>query len=347
MLEVIKIDSLKLRIPLYKVTFVDSTFAEKYQKIYVETGELDENINLDKHKVDITNGITTRIAVIHCIRGTFGEEQLEIQCNAKQLGHKYFDGISQNTIRDIYDYIINLKIIYVSFKDFLNAYVSDIDFCYDVKVTPKAMIEANTEIYRNIKINYYKYVSKPFRKIKGNVGMQFNTREKATPAKPYIKIYHKTLELESKSNIFAETYLQGQDWKDIGRLEYTLKNSKHKKYLDLHFYTLEELLQLDTNILENIIFSGILQYIVKKTILREYSDLSPTDRLLLHYINRLVEKGADKQSIYSALHIFEIPQERSRMKKKLKQLVENVDDKERMVANKETMDFLRKLRLDF
>lgn len=347
MLEVVKIDSLKLRIPLYKVKFVDSTFAEKYQKIFLETGELDEHINLDKHKVDIKNGITTRIAIVYSLRGSFRQEQIEIQCNAKQLESRYFEGINQETIKTIYEYIINLKIIYVSFKDFLDAYVSDIDFCYDVRVSPLAMAEANTEIYRNVKLSYYKFVSKPFRQLKKNVGIQFNSREKATPARPYIKIYHKTLELETKSNIFAEAYLQNQDWNDIGRLEYTLKNAKHKKHLDLHFQTLEDLLHVDTNILENFIFSGILQYIVKKTILKEYSDLSPTDRLLLLYINRLVEKGADKQSIYSALHIFKNPQERSRMKKKLKQLVENVDDKERMVANQETMNFLRKLRLNF
>ncbi|WP_299548489.1 hypothetical protein [Seonamhaeicola sp.] len=346
MLNVVKIDSLKLRIPKYKVTYVDPTFAAEYVKVYEDSGLIDEHINLDKHKVDVSNGITTRIAVFHAVQGTMCEEQIVIQCNAKQLRGNYFLGINKNTIKDVYHYIMDLNIISVSFEDFLLAYISDIDVCYDVVVSPEAMREANREIYRNILPSMYKFVGNPFAK-KTNTGLQFNIREKATPAKPYCKIYHKTLELQYKSCDFANTYLKTQNYENIGRLEYCIKNSKHQKHLGVGLRCLNDLLNIDMNVLERIIFSGVLSYIDKKTILFEYKDLSPTDRMILYFINKYISNGADKQSIYSVLNTYENPQERSRMKKKLTQLVENVDDQNRLVSNQETLNFLRVLKLDF
>jgi len=346
MLEVIKIDSLKLRIPRHKVTYVDPTFAKEYQKIYMDSGEIDEHVSLDKHKVHIENGITTRIAVFHALQGSKAEEQIVIQCNAKQLREEYFKGITPLTVITLYEYIIGLKIIHVEFKNFIRAYVSDIDLCYDVKVKPATMIEANAEIYRKVKPSCYKYVSRPFRQ-KGNVGIQFNLREKATPAHPYVKIYHKTLEFKCKSNEFASNFLNNTDWEDIGRLEYTIKNTRHKRHLGLAFTTLEGLFKVNLDELATHVFAGILCYIEKQTLLRETKDLSPTDRLILHFINRCISHGDDKQIIYAGLNIFEVPQERSRMKKKLVQLMEQVDDQDKLIANQETLNFLRTLRLDF
>jgi hypothetical protein len=356
-LELAKIDSLKLRIPRHKVSYVDSTFAQEYKKIFVDTGEIgtkknpktgefEEHINLDKHKVDVTKGISSRIAVFHSLQGGQAEEQIVIQCNSKQLKHRYFEGITWQTIKDLYEYIIGLNIIYVDYRTFLNAYVSDIDFAYDVKVSKGAMMEANQEIYRNVLPSCHKFVGKPFRK-QSNIGIQFNVRDKATPSRPYVKIYHKTTEFETHSNEFAEAFLKGQDYSDIGRLEFTLKNTKHRKHLDIHITTMKDLLDLPQETMQNVCFSGIGNYLFKKEIMREFKDLSPTDRLILHFINKDIEHGADKQSIYAVLHSFDNPQERSRMKKKLTQLLEQVQDGEKLVANAETMNFLRALKLQF
>jgi hypothetical protein len=346
MLNVVKIDSLKIRIPLHKVKYVNSTFASKYQKMYMETGLVDDHINLDQHMADFTDGISSRIAVIHTMQGGIGEKQIAIQCNAKQLRDRYLEGISANTVKDLYDYIIALKIIYVDYSDFLDAYVSDIDICYDVKVTPETMREANQKIYLNVTPTKVKYVSKPFAR-KDNTGINFNSRDKAVPSLPHVKIYHKTLELESNSLEFAEKHLKGQDIKDIGRLEYTIKNYKHKKRLNIDFTSLSDLLNITAKHLETIIFSGVLVYIDKKTILRNYKDLSPLKMLLLHFIDRDIKNGSDKEAIYASLNIFDNAQERSRMKKQIKYLLENVEDKKRLLANKETLDFLRQIRLEF
>ena len=305
MLEKIKIDSFKLRVPRVNVNFVDPKFSAKYQKLYSDTGEIDEHINLDKHKVDITKGITTRIGVVHSMDAKGGGEYVVFQINAKMLKNKYFQGINRQNIKNIYKFLMSFNLVFVEYKVFLDGLISDIDLCFDFNITREAMVETNQKIYENVLPYCYKYVSKPFRK-KTNTGLQFNDRSKSTPSKPYCKIYHKTTELETKSEEFANHFLKNTDYQNIGRFEYTMAQE----------------------------------------IIKEYKDLSPTDRLLLEFINRLISRGSDKHNIYTALNIFDIPQEKSRMKKKLFQLLEKVNDKHQLIANQESMQMLRVLRLD-
>lgn len=349
MLEVIKIDSLKLRLPLYKVEIIDSTFCEKYKKLYIDTGEEGKEVNLDKHKVHLENGISTRIGIAHVQMGSTAQEQVFFQVNAKMLKEDYFLGLTKETFPKAWKYIMDLQIVYCDYKTFLQAYVSDIDFAFDTEVKVWGMREANWEIYRNVKPENYRFVEKPFTR-GTNIGMEFNKRDKATPGKPFVKIYHKGLELKYKSNEFAEAFLQGQDFENIGRLEFTLKNSKHRKHLGLEFVTLEDLLEMEEGqkqILKKAVFNGIFCYISKSSTMRKYRDLSPTDQMILYFIDRYIEKGADHQAVYYVLETYETPQEKSRMKKKLKQLLENVENKKRFIQNEEAMSFLRTLKIDF
>lgn len=345
MLEKIKIDSFKLRIPRVNVNFVDAKFSAEYQKVYKNTGEIDEHVNLDKNKVDITNGITTRIGVVHSMDADGGGEYVVFQINAKQLEKKYFEGICRSNIKLIYKYLMSFNIVFCEFSVFLDGLISDIDLCFDFNITREGMQETNQKIYEKILPYCYKYVSKPFRK-KTNTGLQFNDRAKATPSKPYCKIYHKTTELETKSEEFAKHYLTDICFENLGRFEYTIKNSHHKRFLKLNYQTLNDFLKIQHKRLEQFFFNGIKSYTMATEIIREYKDISPTDRMLLECFNRLISRGSDKQNLYTILNIFDIPQEKSRMKKKLINLLENVDDKHRLLANKESMQMLRILRLD-
>jgi hypothetical protein len=345
MLEKLKIDSFKLRIPRVLVKFIDPKFASKYQKVYTNTGEIDEHINLDQNKVNIENGITTRIGVVHSMDAEGGSEYVVFQLNSKQLKHRYFEGINRQTIKIIYNYIMDFKIVFVEYDTFLNGLPSDIDYCLDFSVSLESMQETNQRIYEKILPYCYKYVSKPFRK-KTNTGLQFNDRAKATPSKPYCKIYHKSTELKHNSEQFANEYLKNVDFENIGRFEYTIKDSKHKRYLKLNFKTLDDLLKIPQKRIEQFFFTGIKNYTMAQEIMKDYKDISPTDRMILELINRLINRGSDKHNIYTVLNIYEIPQEKSRMKKKLFDLLEKVDDKDRLISNQESMQMLRVLRLD-
>lgn len=328
------------------VQYIDPTFCEEYQRIYISSGMIEEAINLDKHKVSVVNGISTRIAVMFFQEGGMTREYIIIQANAKQLKSKYFEGITLHNVEDLYHYIMQLQVIYVPLETFIHeSLVSDIDIAYDVNITPKGLGDAISALYTNIKPSAYRLVGKPFRQ-KTNVGLQFNIRDKATPAKPFIKIYHKSLELEFKSIDFFEAFIKEQAYDNIGRLEFTIKNSKHRKKLNLHnMKTFFDLLTTSSKTLENIVFSGLLKYINKQDVIREYRDLSPTDRLILYFIDKYISSGADRQSIMNVLNQFDVPQERSRMKKKITLLLDNVHDEKVMIANQEARNFLRQIKI--
>ena len=90
MLNFPKIDSLKLRIPRHLVEYIDPTFCEEYQRIYINTGMIEDTVSLEKHKVSLVNGISTRIAVMFLLEGGMTKEYIIIQANSKQLKKKYF-----------------------------------------------------------------------------------------------------------------------------------------------------------------------------------------------------------------------------------------------------------------
>lgn len=352
-LQKIKVDSLKIRIPIECVKVVSSTFLEKFQKLYV-TGEIAEDISLESHKTDITDGITTRIGVVVCRVGKDeSKEFIYIQANAKMLKSRYLEGITLETINLIYDYVIALGIIEFSFEQFLDSFVSDIDFAYDVNISPENMILMNQKIYSKIHQNKLKYVDKPFRK-DSNIGLQFNRREKATPSLPFIKIYHKGIEFEHHSKEFYEAHLKGFNLSNYGRLEYTLKNAKHQKHLGISIKTLRQLLEVDRLMIENIVLRGIPEcYVENRIVIRDYGKITPVDKMLLYYMERLIEQGSDKQDLFSVLKLFSgndsaSRRDHSRMKNKLISLFETMENgnKKRAAKNKEINDVLRVLKIE-
>ena len=60
---------------------------------------------------------------------------------------------------------------------------------------------------------------------------------------------------------------------------------------------------------------------------------------ILYFIDKYISSGADRQSILNALNQYDRPQERSRMKKKLLQLIDKVQDEKVMIANEEARIF--------
>lgn len=353
-LQKIKVDSFKLRIPIEKVTFVSTTFCEKFKKLYINTGELDEDISLEKHKTDITNGISTRIGVVCCRVGKDeSKEFVYFQVNSKMCRERYLEGITLDTIKGVYDYIMALNIVFVDYEEFLCGFVTDIDFAYDINITASLMVELNKRIYSKIREDRFKYVDKPFGK-QDNVGMQFNKRDKATPSLPFVKIYHKGVEMKHHSNEFYDAYLSGTDLSNYGRLEYTLKNAKHQKHLGISIKTLNQLLEVDRMLIENIVLRGIPEcYVEKRLVVKDYSKVTPTERLILHLMTELVNHGGDKQSIYSVLGTFDSSnaterKDMSRVKKTIDNLVFMMDTgtKKSMKVNREVNDVLKILNFD-
>lgn len=342
-----KIDSLKLRYPMSHVKILNNAFNSQYQRIYLDSGEIEEHVNLDKHRMNVDNGISFRCGIAHFRAGKDANDCIYLQLNSKMLRQNYFKGITSNTIEELYDYVMSLKIISIPFDLFLEGLASDVDICFDYHAEIESMQKANYVIYKNVLPSHYPYVGKPFAQ-KANTGLMFNRREKATPTRPYCKIYHKTAELMYKSSDFANAYLQGVDFSNIGRLEYTIKNSRHKKRLKIHYSTLDSLVRIKESKFKSIILSGIPMYVREKTTAKEFKELGTKDALLHYFLNLLIEKGADKYQIYQALNMFEDqPTKKYRTKKLIDNLINNVDDQGRLITNEKALNILRQMKLDF
>jgi hypothetical protein len=350
-LQRVKVDSLKLRIPLEDVSIVSTTFREKYQKLYV-TGELDECFSLEQHKTNITNGITARIGIVsHLVTQHTSKEFIYIQANSKMCKGRYLEGITLDTVKCVYDYIISLKVVYFTYEVFLDSFVSDIDLAYDVDISVSDMISMNQAIYSTVKVNMVRHMDKPFRS-SDNVGLQFNRREKATPSAPFIKIYHKGLEMAHKSKEFYDEYLSMFDLSRYGRIEFTIKGAKHQSHLGISIKTLRQLLEYDRLFLDNLVLEAIPKnYIEKRVVIKMNKESSYMDKMLLFCMNELIASGRDKRDLYSMLSQFggdsaKERMEKSRVKKKIDAILSQIDSSEQLDKNERVRNVMRILRLD-
>ncbi len=345
MLEIAKFDSLRLRIPYDEVKCIDTTIEEKYHKFYPNTGEISKIEEMDLVKWDETNGIKTKISIANLINNGILEKVFVLLINAKQLKERYFEGITIDNLPLVYEYIIKLNFIHFTYETFLNGFVSDIDICYDIKVTVPTMINSNREIHNNVKPSCARLVRPPFKR-KDNTGLNFNERNKATPSKPHIKIYHKTCELSTRSIDFTTAYLNNFDIEDIGRLEFTVKNRGHFKYLGLYPKTFKDLLEVSQAKLQDIVFSGILKYIDANGNIKDYSKLTPSETLLLKVIELAKDRGATNENFHMLLNVFECRTRKNRAKKLLCKVLFEDREKRALETSLENQAFFEKLKLN-
>ena len=334
MKDIVKIDSLKLTFPRNAVQIIDGKFTEEYKKIYIKTGEIDEeHINLDKHKVEKIKGISSRIGLGLWQMGNQQNEVMFIQVNAKMLRDKYFEGITWDNWEMVYNHIINQGVIYLDHRTFLSGLISDVDFALDGYAEPNLFIDFVTKLYSDVLPERHKFVSKPFRRAT-NIGIQFNKREKATPARPFAKFYHKGLELQYKSEEFARHFLQGQDYQNLCRLEVTLKNSRDKAYNHLsQLKDMKDLLDLDQKKRMKFVKSAVPKYLHRLDRFVYDDSLSPTDKYISWLLQLLADRGYGKAAFYAGLEILDDKQKRHRMKKKLQRIIDNIPDQELIDKN--------------
>lgn len=344
----IKIDSLKLMFPKESVIIVDDKFNAEYSKVFLHSGEVEQHVNLDKHKVEKIHGISSRIAMAYWMQGDQSSaEVFYVQINAKMLRERYFEGITFENHHLVYDHIMNQKIIYIDERTWLNGVFSDVDFCYDFEAPPKRLVEVNNHVFRHVRPNMFKYVDQPFKQLKkGNVGIQFNRRERATPARPFTKIYHKGLELKSKSSDFASKFLTKINFDNFARLEVTLKNSRDKKYFNMsRTKTFKDLLELEEEKREEIIFSALPKYLEKQKRKEITEDVLPFDRYILWVMSLLVDRGYGKAALFQGLDLFENKDQKHRVRKKLERLIGELPDQNKLESNMKIDDILQQLRI--
>ena len=215
---------------------------------------------------------------------------LTILMSSKILEENYFEGLSIDNHKNVYQKLISMKVAFFDYDSFINAECTDIDFRKDIKTTmlrdliPMLVSSARTSHLSGTGI-------RSFQK-KENMGVQWSDRKGATLKNPYLKIYHKTIELNNNSIEFKNEYLFDFNISNIVRAEFTLKDKKHLRKYNIQSQKFIDLLKLSqekkTSILSKIVNIHLMPRFIKPD--RPLKQLSPTDlifyNMLCYFSNR-------------------------------------------------------------
>ena len=334
------IDSLKLRIKKSEIKILDANILLPYIKFYPDNMSFETALNDAEPFTKIIDGITYRYYFkSYPNKQGYIEEFLVLQISAKMLKQKYFEGITKNNFENIIEDINKQYVIHITKDVFLNALVSDIDICIN------QLIDINSyETAVSLMNSYPKSSCKPLlHMIKKtnkmgkiiNLGLDFNKREKATNSRPYCKIYHKGIELQTKSLTFYNAFLsplKSSFLDNLVRYEFTIKAYDHKKYLTekgllkSELKTFKDLISLDATELSNIAKSGLNHYLEPRKTQTIATELNPIDRLISFYISELINKGSDIDDIKHVLNFYDCPVTKSRIKSKINSILKHLNN---------------------
>ena len=346
------IDSLKVRIPLYKAK-ISNELRNKWILVNEETGEYDPDyFKTNSLKYD-DDGIKVKAALEkqQTVNKT-SEEYLIILISSKILGSRYFEGITKENIKIVYDYLIMLDFASFSFDTFLNhSACTDIDWKKDIIFNePEKLFKTVCSMSKFNNKKGYGYRSFNDKK---NQGIEFSDRKtQAFKTNPYFKIYNKEKELIYKSVQFYEKYIKGKGFKlkNRIRLEATVKNKKHLRLLGVMDNSLNTLLNLSEKRKYDIFKTAVNAHLnpLVPPLKKHRGDMNPNDIVIYNMMQLLVLKGLPEETILnSSLNGIDLPSTRSRKKKALKNIYSNYlkgtdQDKE----NKEVGDVLIMMGLE-
>lgn len=296
----VKIDSFTLLIPYLEETkhqlIVSQTFTESYAKVY-GTGELEDDPTFYTNYVKTENKDSKTFLKYKNIERLFNGERkkfIQIMITSKLLKGEYFEGLNSVNIDQIYNYIIADQVIRISKEDFLNSYVTDIDLCRDFKTDLEGFKKLKQFMLELVIPGKESLLNSKRIDSKDVFGIQYNERHKATPSKPFAKLYFKSKELLEKSTSFYEANLldfEKEIIEGISRLEVTIKAYKHKERLGIgNIKSLNDLLSIPNSDLENIFNSIIKEYYESTRKLKEENSdkMKTSDLILLNGIDYIL-----------------------------------------------------------
>lgn len=285
----VSIDSFKYFIPLSELDVIDMTILDSFTIIKLNDRTQDfeqiKNFKRDSKKVKETN-----YQIHYSIGNFFGEEHLIIGINSKLLEVDYFQGITINNIKKIYEKIVlHNVVLFNSFEHFLKGKISDVDFKLDFQVE-------NTEHF-DLLTKHLESQSKPTLKKKegvnrfnqsDNKGIEWNERNYSTYLKPYLKIYFKQTESQTlEKRDFFETFNLFPRTINRARIETTVRRKQDLERYGITSNTLIGVLSTPKDILSNIIQQSVNKVLepvnLPKTRMKQ--GMSPSDFFIVDSVN--------------------------------------------------------------
>tara|TARA_R110000824_G_scaffold303759_1_gene491592 strand:+ start:209 stop:1267 length:1059 start_codon:yes stop_codon:yes gene_type:complete len=279
------VDSLKIRIPLTLLDDYDRYIVRTVQEVDEETCEIERVFKKTAKTYEFDAfKLTANIFKVNSV------DSLILLVNSKQVALHYFKGITLSTIRTIYELCISADILRCSFSTFMKANCTDTDFKKDFP----CIIDEYKQMIKGLNVMGLTSTKRGHgvNKMKNDLGIEFNTRLTATISKPFVKVYHKEVELQDNSFDFADRYLSDINYKDIIRIESTVKDKKHFNTLlpGLKDTSLDSILNLTTSQKDIILADSFNRNLQPRTNNRVYDnkELNSKDLLDLQILNTLV-----------------------------------------------------------
>lgn len=341
------IDSLTIYLPIDKITIIDERLVSEYQVYYPNTGEIIDDLNPPKPIIINDNGINFRFNRVVFPPNVLKKESTELirlTFTTKMLFERYFEGINIDNISMIIDYINSRNIIHFDLDTALNSICNDIDICinYNLDFEPykQSLLYLKKMVKPSKQHEVTLYPRKETFKNDKNYGIEFSNRDSAKIGSPFCKFYNKTEELLTKSSDFYNKYIfpqlsYGLNIDNIIRKEITIKNNAVKQNIrkkklvnsENKLSNLKDILNITQTELTTICNVQLKYYFEKKQFSVK-SDLSPTDKIISYYMNKLVELGADKSTLQEPLNLFDCKTQKSISKKKILNLINITFDTE-------------------
>lgn len=303
------VDSLKIRIPLHKVTIHHGGLNAMVGRVVLSTGEV-LNESMETSIRSDVDGVRTAFTI--CQESLDGKRMgmfLTILVNAKMLGRSYFDGVNAESVRTIYDYLMDLNVVVFTYEAFMDGECVDVDVRKDFQCSDDAVGSAMERLKKN-------YIHREkmdtgvllFKTGKRVTGIQFNKRTTTSfLTSPFMKIYNKQADaMDSKHYVFFKHHGIKVPH-DLWRVEYTIKNKKHLRYLGMG-NKLMDILATSQDVLDGgmeQITSALFNPRQRICERLESLDIPPRDKMMVNALATIADCGKSihdaKQSILGNL----------------------------------------------
>ena len=264
---------------------------------------------------------------------------ITVLLNSKILEENYFEGLTIKNHKNVYQKLISMEVAFFEYDSFINAECTDIDFRKDIKTTmfrdsiPMLVSSARASHLSGTGVRAFKK--------KDNLGVQWSDRKGATLKNPYLKIYHKTIELDNNSIEFKKKYLTDLDISNITRVEFTLKDKKHLLKYEVKSQKFIDLLKLSqekkTSILSKIVNIHLMPRFIKPE--KPIKKITPSDMMLYNSLYLLSNKMYlnKYRAVESLLTNIKNKTAKSRAKKKLEHIYDTYVQMQDKSKKKEKM----------
>jgi hypothetical protein len=316
----ISVDSLKIRIPIEYTNIVNPSLEGNWYLVNESTGEVDPKEYKSNSLAIKQDGISTRFAIER--QQTKEQRQrtfITLLVNSKELKENYFQGITKDTIKQVYNSLMSHQVVNISFDDFIkHSECTDVDIKKDARIPIDIYIKS---------VNQCRTISKPS-KNKGNGYRHFNAKDNkgiewsdrrttSYKSNPFLKIYHKETELKNNSLLFASKHLQGIDYDSIVRIETTIKNAAHFRHLGIQSNKLRDILDLTQTKLQSVMNNAIKSHLEPRVRqIKDDNKLKPFELIIYGSILVSMQAGVSYESyLKNVLSVIENKTERNRKRK--------------------------------